>query len=227
MGKKEKPEVIIKEGAPAWMVSFSDLNTLLLTFFILLLVFAKQRQYGLVDSGLGSFQKAFVSNGLNGIFRGRTFPILLKEARAHFKDEERQGKIQKDRVRGDEVGLGRDAEGEKTLGGAGKSIDLPMGGAFPPGSAVLPMELRKELARLAGRLRGEYRLLLEGTAGSGEGKDTRADRLALKRALAAARMLHGLGVPWERMEVEGKVVRDGTAGSGMEAERSMKITVVR
>ncbi len=227
MGKKEKPEVIIKEGAPGWMVSFSDLNTLLLTFFILLLVFAKQRQYGLIDSGLGSFQKAFVSNGLNGIFRGRSFPILLKEARAHFKDVERPGKDQKDRVRGDEVGLGKDAESWKALEGAGKSIDLPLGGSFPAGSAVLPMELRKELARLAGRLRGEYKLVLAAAAGSGDGKGLRPDRLALKRALAAARELHGMGVPWERMEVEGKVVRGGTAGSGIEAERSMKITVVR
>ncbi len=227
MGKKEKPDVIVKEGAPAWMVSFSDLNTLLLTFFILLLVFAKQRQYGLIDSGLGSFQKAFVSNGLNGIFRGRTFPILLEDARAHFKDEERQGKLLEERDRGDEVGLGKDAEGRRTPGEAGKSIDLPLAGPFPPGSAVLPMALRRELARLAGRLRGEYRLVLAATAGAGEGRELRPDRLALKRALAAARELHGLGVPWERMEVEGKVVRGGTEGSGMGAERSMKITVVR
>ncbi len=227
MGKKDKPDVIIKEGAPGWMVSFSDLNTLLLTFFILLLVFAKQRQYGLVDSGLGSFQKAFVSNGLNGIFRGRTFPILLEEARAHFKDEKRPGKPVKDRARGDEIALGKDAEGKKALGGAGTSIDLPLGGAFPGGSAVLPLSLRKELARLAGRLRGEYKLILAGTAGTKEGGGLRPDRLALARALAAARELHGLGVPWDRMEVEGKVVQGGTGGSGMEASRSMKITVVR
>ena len=227
MARKEKPDVIIKEGAPSWMVSFSDLNTLLLTFFILLLVFAKQRQYGLIDSGLGSFQKAFVSNGLNGIFRGRRFPILVGVARSHFKDEKRDGEPLKGRVRGDEVSLGKDVEAGKTAGGSGKSIDLPVGGAFLPGSAVLPLSLRKELARLAGRLRGGYRLVLAGTAGSGERSRTRPDRLAMKRALAAARELHGLGVPWERMEVEGKVVQGGTAGSGTGNSRSMKITVVR
>jgi len=227
MGKKEKPDVIIKEGAPAWMVSFSDLNTLLLTFFILLLVFAKQRQYGLIDSGLGSFQKAFVSNGLNGIFKGRTFPILVKEARAHFKDEARQGEVRKDRIRGDEVGLGKNARARKAGPGAGVSIDLPVGGAFPQGSAVLPLSLKKELARLAARLRGEYRLVLSARAGADEGGRTRPDRLALKRALAAARELHGLGVPWERIELEGKVVQGGAAGSGMAGARSMKITVVR
>jgi len=227
VGKREKPDVIIKEGAPAWMVSFSDLNTLLLTFFILLLVFAKQRQYGLIDAGLGSFQKAFVSNGLNGIFRGRKFPILLGEARAHFKDEVREGEARKDRIRGDEVGLGENVEAQGAGGGKSRAIPLPVGGVFPQGSSLLPLSMKKELARLAGSLRGNYKLVLHGRAARGEAGDVRADRLALRRALAAARELHGLGVPWERMVLEGSVASPGGQGSGMGADRSMKITVVR
>jgi len=71
---KEKPDVIIKQGAPEWMVSFSDLNTLLLTFFILLLVFAEEKEAGLKDNGLGLVQEAFSSTGMGGLYSGRTFP---------------------------------------------------------------------------------------------------------------------------------------------------------
>ena len=44
-----------KEGAPAWMVSFGDMMTLILTFFILLVSMSKTQQVGLVATGVGSF----------------------------------------------------------------------------------------------------------------------------------------------------------------------------
>ncbi len=50
---KEEP----KQGVPAFMATFADLMTLLLVFFILLNVYAKQRQFGLLDAMSGSFSK--------------------------------------------------------------------------------------------------------------------------------------------------------------------------
>ena len=64
---KEEP----KQGVPAFMATFADLMTLLLVFFILLNVYAKQRQYGLIAAMTGSFRNALMPNeGLGGMDDG-------------------------------------------------------------------------------------------------------------------------------------------------------------
>jgi len=55
-----------KAGIPGWLVSFGDMMTLILTFFILLVSMAQQREYGLIAEGLGSFVSALRSHGLPG-----------------------------------------------------------------------------------------------------------------------------------------------------------------
>ena len=56
-----------EEGAPAWMVSFGDMMTLILTFFILLVSMADTQNVGLVASGVGSFLVEVRSFGLPGV----------------------------------------------------------------------------------------------------------------------------------------------------------------
>lgn len=48
-------------GLPAWMATFSDLVTLLLTFFVLLLSFAKT-ETAKYEAALGSIRNAFGGN---------------------------------------------------------------------------------------------------------------------------------------------------------------------
>lgn len=52
-----------KPGAPAWLATFSDLCTLLLTFFVLLLSFAKT-ETSKYEAALGSLRSAFGGNVL-------------------------------------------------------------------------------------------------------------------------------------------------------------------
>lgn len=51
------------EGAPAWMATFSDLVTLLLTFFVLLYAMSKQDS-AKFESVAGSIRKAFAGNAM-------------------------------------------------------------------------------------------------------------------------------------------------------------------
>ncbi len=66
-----KVKTVIKyvkgKGAPAYMVSFGDMMTLILCFFILLVSMSEERHHGLVAKGLGSFIVAIKSHGLDGI----------------------------------------------------------------------------------------------------------------------------------------------------------------
>lgn len=59
MADKKCPECV--EGLPAWMGTFSDLVTLLLTFFVLLLSFAKTES-SKYKSAVGSIREAFGGN---------------------------------------------------------------------------------------------------------------------------------------------------------------------
>ena len=52
-----------KPGAPGWLATFSDLCTLLLTFFILLLSFAKT-ETAKYEAAIGSLRNAFGGNVL-------------------------------------------------------------------------------------------------------------------------------------------------------------------
>lgn len=73
-----------KKGAPAYMVSFGDMMTLILCFFILLVALAKERNFGLMAKGLGSFVIAVESFGLNGILSAEEKAEILEQVRRRF-----------------------------------------------------------------------------------------------------------------------------------------------
>jgi chemotaxis protein MotB len=84
-----------KQAPPAYMVSFCDMMTLILTFFILLVSMSKEQQAGLVAKGVGSFIIAIQSHGLNGIMDGKDKREVFENMRRKFnlppeEDPERQ-----------------------------------------------------------------------------------------------------------------------------------------
>lgn len=73
-----------KQGPPAYMVSFCDMMTLILTFFILLVSMSEEQQAGLVARGLGSFIVAIKTHGLDGIMSGEKKMEIFEEVRRKF-----------------------------------------------------------------------------------------------------------------------------------------------
>ena len=65
MARKKKPKQDPPPpGAPLWMVTYSDMVTLLLTFFVMQLAMANFQDPGKVDAALESIRAAFGSGGL-------------------------------------------------------------------------------------------------------------------------------------------------------------------
>ena len=73
-----------RKGAPAYMVSFGGLMTLVLCFFILLVSLASEQSYGMVAKGLGSFVVAIKSHGLNGVLSARERQDVFNTMRRRF-----------------------------------------------------------------------------------------------------------------------------------------------
>lgn len=63
MARRKKEKAKEEPGAPLWMVTYSDMVTLLLCFFVMQLAFANFESPGKVDAALESIQAAFGTGG--------------------------------------------------------------------------------------------------------------------------------------------------------------------
>ena len=78
--KPKKPAEEGNKGPPGWIVSFSDMVTLLLAFFVLLQTFAHTQDPELFYAGQGSFQRAVSGLGMSAWFGGQ-MPKPLRDYR--------------------------------------------------------------------------------------------------------------------------------------------------
>lgn len=228
MGKKPFKEDP-KPGVPAYMVSFGDMMTLILTFFILLVSMAYEQNQGLVAKGLGSFSVAIQSHGMTNVMSDQekleTFDHIRRRFNLPPEDDPETKTEDYDTASNKELVKARLAEGLTPH----NEFFQPLVASFAPGSAELDDASRHYLDRLAATLRPVLgqQLALEGHAldtGTVHGDQ----RLAFERARAVERYLveeHGYRAEW--IETRAWLEETHTSGLAVRGVDARLITPVR
>ncbi|TAJ11944.1 MAG: hypothetical protein EPO68_14060 [Planctomycetota bacterium] len=71
-------------GPPPWLISFGDMMTLFLCFFIMLVTMAPTRDAGLMAAGLGSFVSTGLMSGMDGALTGQQRLAAVNMYRQRF-----------------------------------------------------------------------------------------------------------------------------------------------
>lgn len=171
-------------STPTWLISFGDMMTLFLCFFIVLVTMAAKQDAGLVASGLGPFVAAFETRGMDGVLDGAKKLELVNEYRSRFglpllKDEEYMLGAP-DSTSAHDVGTLVQSSLKKH-----GELGQPLVAAFDEGSSTLGAEACRYIDLIANSLRPGHgqTLVLEGHALDG------GTALALRRARAVAQRL--------------------------------------
>ncbi len=217
-----------EEGAPAWIVTFSDLMSLLLTFFVLLLSFSTISEEDFNDA-MVALQASF------GIFSGQSSPLQLqyqppKKKSAEAKKAARnlrqrlmiQGKEHQVKIEYDAVG--------------GLKLSLPGAMLYDLGQATLRPDAYPLLREVAETLRQLPDAFIEVRGHTDATPVTESARfrdnyeLSYYRADAVARYLYTTGgIPSEQFEItavgpnQPKATND--TPEGREANRRVEIYV--
>ncbi len=204
------------DGAPLYMVSFGDMMTIMLTFFILLCSYSKERQAGFISDGIGSFKSVINANGLPGVLPGSDYPIDLGAKRARYRpvgalndkyltDEDgRINDLNRDSL--------RDVIKEKLNQSKNSETRIPVVLLFDRRDTELTEDHINTLDVIASLIQGKnLKLRIEGFAYE-EGEDESTTRaIAAGRALTVARFLtNNFGIPGKDIETRGW----GSGGAG-------------
>ena len=151
-------------GTPPWLISFGDMMTLFLCFFIMLVTMAKRQDAGLVAAGLGPFVAALENRGNDLPLDGAETMAAVNRYRKRFG----LAPITEDQLQGAaEVASATEIEKlVKTALRPYAELDQPLVAVFAEDSAKLDDAARRYLDLLADTLRpGRGQLLvLEGHA---------------------------------------------------------------
>jgi len=180
-----------KASPPAYMVSFCDMMTLILTFFILLVSMSKEQKAGLMADGVGSFIVAIKTHGLDGIMSGQEKAAIFEHQRRKFNvppEEDEERLVEVDQASSFELIKTELLESLEPH----DELTYPSVVEFAADSAELPSASLAYLRRLGPSLKPKFKqtLLIEGhanDAGSRFMGDNR--RLATSRANAVRRYL--------------------------------------
>ncbi len=147
MAKKKKPKL---EGAPDWMVTYGDMMTLLLCFFVILVSMSELKQDQKFQKVAESMKRAFGYQGGIGSVTGQIPPTNTLEKRlAHLLIKKFQlqiGKSSDEGIEGENPSVKTVREGlEYTIGGQV---------SFEPGKAILLDAAKQQLDLFAKTIMG-------------------------------------------------------------------------
>lgn len=201
MARKKKAAAA---GAPAWMVTFGDMMSLLLCFFVIIVSMSEIKQDQRFQKVTESIKRAFGYKKSVGVSPGDHVPTnsteeelidwVIKEVELNKERSKEKG------IEGDEPSVRKVREG----------IEYAIGGqlSFEAGKARLLDPAKKEMAMFAESIKGlNNKIRVKGHAGfkppSLYAKDFESlDALSYARGLAMKDHLIVLGIPAERITVE-------------------------
>ena len=202
MGKKrEKKQEEQSGGAPEWMITYSDMVTLLLTFFVMLLAMASFDSPGRVDKVIESLRRAF---GVGG------YSPNPEKAQKNPAAHTSESKTTKDQVKPIVTKL-REILSKKISDDLVKMtktrtevrVMLDPRILFAPGSTELHPSSYGLIADVALAVKDkEVNLFVEGHT-DGTGDSTRNWEISALRAVSVVEALEERGVPGEKMQARG------------------------
>jgi len=207
MGKKKKEDA--PGGAPEWMVTFSDMTTLLLTFFILLVSMSTLDEekaklaLGSLRGAMGVMEKAAdVSSQKEAVF----FPFqILKTAKT--KAGTTTQKMIYDNIQGKIQEMGLMNKMSLGLDERGIIIRIPDDILFTSGNEKLSVSARLFISKLAGILKElPYDVIVEGHTDDLPIQSSRFRNnwdLAVQRSISVVEQLSSGGVPDPKLSAAG------------------------
>lgn len=150
MADKKKKCNCPPTGAPAWMSTFADLMSLLLTFFVLLLAFSTIAEPEKFEQAMTSLRGAF------NIFDGNIDPVNIQDTPPTSTRQQRIRRIASEIRRRLEV-RGQENQVDLQFDEGGLKINLPSRVLFQSGSALLQPAaepMLREIAEVLGGVAG-------------------------------------------------------------------------